>query len=90
MCITPLDQVSEFSFGAVMLTVSARQLLVLLDHLALGRQLESRVEQRTVELHHQAFHDGLTGLANRALFSKYLDDAVQEREGNLPLALRCC
>jgi diguanylate cyclase (GGDEF)-like protein len=76
-----LDEVSEFSFGAVVLTMSARQLLVLLDHLALGRQLESKVEQRTVELHHQAFHDGLTGLANRALFNKYLDDAVQEREG---------
>ncbi len=76
-----LDEVSEYSFGAVMLTVSVRQLLVLLDHLALGRELESKVAQRTFELHHQAFHDGLTGLANRALFNKYLDDAVQERNG---------
>ncbi len=76
-----LDVVSEFSFGAVVLMMSTRQLLVLLDHLALDRQLESKVEQRTLELHHEAFHDGLTGLANRALFNKYLDDAVQEREG---------
>jgi diguanylate cyclase (GGDEF)-like protein len=77
-----LDRVSQISFVAVVLTMAVRQLLVLRDHLALSRQLESKVEQRTVELRHQAFHDGLTGLANRALFNQYLDDAIQSRNGS--------
>jgi len=77
-----LDRVSEISFMAVILTMTTRQLLVLLDHFALGRQLEIKVEERTSELQHQAFHDGLTGLANRALFNRYLDNAIEKRAGS--------
>ena len=77
-----LDGTSQIIFVVVVLTMSARQFLVLLDHLALSRQLETKVEQRTSELNHQAFHDGLTGLANRALFNRFLDSAVQGQEGS--------
>jgi len=76
-----LDAVAEVSFGAVVVTMSARQFLVLVDHFSLSRQLQIKVEQRTSELQYQVFHDGLTGLANRALFNRYLDDAVRDREG---------
>ena len=76
-----LDRMSQISFMAVILTMSARQFLVLLDHFNLSHQLEAKVEERTLELQHQAYHDGLTGLANRALFNRYLDDAIEERGG---------
>jgi diguanylate cyclase (GGDEF)-like protein len=35
------------------------------------------------QLHHQAFHDPLTDLANRSLFINQVRDALEEREGNL-------
>ncbi len=48
-----------------------------------GLVLNSRdvTEQKALEdqLRHQAFHDPLTGLANRALFSEHLDHAVRRR-----------
>ena len=48
-----------------------------------GLVLNSRdiTDQKTLEeqLRHQAFHDPLTGLANRALFSEHLDHAVRRR-----------
>ncbi len=67
---------------AVVLTMSARQFLVLVDHFNLSHQLEGKVEERTLELVHQAYHDGLTGLANRSLFNRYLDEAIEERDGS--------
>jgi diguanylate cyclase (GGDEF)-like protein len=76
-----LDRMSQISFVALVLTLSARQFLVLVDHFALSRQLEIKVEERTLELQHQAYHDGLTGLANRALFNRYLNDAIDKRGG---------
>lgn len=48
-----------------------------------GLVLNSRdvTDQRAVEdqLRHQAFHDPLTGLANRALFAEHLERAVRRR-----------
>ena len=48
-----------------------------------GLVLNSRdvTDQRALEdqLRHQAFHDPLTGLANRALFAEHLDRAVRRR-----------
>ncbi len=66
---------------AVILTMSARQFLVLAEHFSLSHQLEIKVEERTLALQHQAYHDGLTGLANRALFNQYLDEAIENRGG---------
>ncbi len=77
-----LDRMSQISFMAVVLTMSARQFLVLLDHFNLSHQLEAKVEERTLELEHQAYHDGLTGLANRALFNRHLADAIDKRGGS--------
>ena len=60
-----VDPVTEVT-GAVALTlVFARQLLVLADNRTLVRAIQ-----------HQAFHDPLTGLANRALFADRLARAT--------------
>ena len=58
-----------FADGAAVL---ARQFVMLRDNLALGRT----VRQREAQLQHQAFHDALTGLANRALFLDRLGHAL--------------
>ncbi len=54
--------------GAVVALALLLQLIVAYENHALTSALEQRVKQRTDELQHQAFHDPLTGLANRALF----------------------
>jgi len=41
-------------------------------------QLETLVKERTSEMHYQAFHDKLTGLANRALFWDRLGFALNK------------
>jgi diguanylate cyclase (GGDEF)-like protein len=74
----PLNRLSQITFIMVILALAARQFLVLLDYFALSRSLETKVEERTFELQHQASHDGLTGLGNRALFNRYLDAAIED------------
>ena len=49
-------------------------------------RLEQAVLQLSVlqeQLHHQAYHDPLTNLANRSLFSDKVRDAIAERRGEL-------
>jgi diguanylate cyclase (GGDEF)-like protein len=49
--------------------------------LSRGAFLEEQVKNEDLlgDLRHQAFHDGLTGLANRALFSERLEHALDRR-----------
>ncbi|WP_157442001.1 GGDEF domain-containing protein [Actinoplanes awajinensis] len=68
------DRLSAFLsvlLGTVLLLVLARQLVALRDNTALSRDLHrvvAELRERENELHHLAYHDPLTGLANRALF----------------------
>jgi diguanylate cyclase (GGDEF)-like protein len=69
---------------AVVGLVILRQLVTLMDNTRLLRQVTESQRQ----LAHQAFHDPLTGLANRALFLARLTDAVAVRDrGHRPLML---
>jgi diguanylate cyclase (GGDEF)-like protein len=70
--------------AAVMMTMLLRQHLMLRHNAELTSALAGREEQ----LLHQAFHDGLTGLANRALFRDRLTHALELHQRDLrPLAM---
>ncbi|KAA2261913.1 GGDEF domain-containing protein [Solihabitans fulvus] len=69
---------------AVIVLVILRQLITLMDNIRLLERLHD--SQR--RLAHQAFHDPLTGVANRSLFQERLAAAVAGRHGTCrPLAL---
>jgi diguanylate cyclase len=73
-----------WTFVALVLLIVGRQLLTVLDNQALNRRLAAMVG----ELEHQAFHDGLTNLANRALFRERVAHALRRRsQAGTPLAL---
>jgi diguanylate cyclase (GGDEF)-like protein len=61
---------------------------VALENGQLGRSLKSVSEEKE-QLQYQAFHDPLTGLANRALFLDRVGHALSRRprEGNVPVVL---
>ncbi|WP_367128882.1 diguanylate cyclase [Saccharothrix sp. HUAS TT1] len=68
----PLDAVEIGCGFTVFVAVILRQLVTLVDNTRLVLLL--RESERT--LTHQAHHDALTGLANRALFENRLDEAL--------------
>jgi diguanylate cyclase (GGDEF)-like protein len=73
-----------WTFVALVLLIVGRQLLTVLDNQALNRRLAAMVGR----LEHQAFHDGLTGLPNRALFRERVGHALRRRsQAGTPLAL---
>jgi GGDEF domain-containing protein len=61
-----------WTFVALVLLIVGRQLVTVLDNQALNRRLAAMVG----ELEHQAFHDGLTNLPNRALFRERVGHAA--------------
>ena len=72
-----LDTVAAFATSGVVVALVGRQMLVLLEN----RTLMSRIA-------HQAFHDELTGHANRALFGDRLSHALDLHRRDLrPVAL---
>ena len=68
---------TEFSIGALLIAILlVRQALVLLDNARLTRSLADSMAR----LEHQALHDPLTGLPNRALFNDRLGVALSRTE----------
>ena len=66
----PIDEL--LMAAALVLLLIARQYLTMRQN----QRLTSALERQEAQLRHQAFHDGLTGLANRALFRNRLEHAV--------------
>jgi diguanylate cyclase (GGDEF)-like protein len=63
----------------LVLLVVVRQVATLRDNVTLTRRLETSVRElklREEQLRHLAFHDPLTGLANRALFHDRVEHAI--------------
>ncbi|MDQ2755498.1 MAG: GGDEF domain-containing protein [Actinomycetota bacterium] len=81
------DQVTLSAAAFVTAALMGRQLLAVLDNRALVRQV--LVAQQ--ELRHQAFHDPLTGLANRAMFGDRLRHSLDLHQRDLrPLSVLYC
>jgi diguanylate cyclase (GGDEF)-like protein len=70
-----LDRVIVVAGGVLIGLVLARQLLTLVEN----NRLVETVQLREEELRHQAFHDPLTGLANRLLFNDRMEHQVSLR-----------
>lgn len=68
-----VDRPSVALSTVVLVLVLARQFTTLTDN----RELARIVNARETELRHQAFYDGLTGLANRALFINRVRHALE-------------
>jgi diguanylate cyclase (GGDEF)-like protein len=80
----------QVEFGLYALTVA---LVLLRQHTVVkeNAMLVTALSQHEAELQHQAFHDGLTGLANRALFHNRLVHALDlHRRDRRGLAVLFC
>ncbi|CAI7979090.1 Diguanylate cyclase [Frankia sp. Hr75.2] len=67
-----LDRFEIFGMTALLLLALIRQMITLAENARLLNEVRIRERQ----LHNQAFHDPLTGLANRALFTRRLHRAL--------------
>jgi diguanylate cyclase (GGDEF)-like protein len=82
-----LNRVSLGVTGIALVAVLGRQLLIVLDN----RRLAAGLIARQDELHFQAFHDALTGLANRALFYDRVGHALALHRRDLrPVSVVFC
>ena len=81
------DRLTLSAAALVIVALLVRQLLAVLDNRRLVRQLVDAQH----ELRYQAFHDPLTGLANRALFANRLRHGLELHRRDLrPLSLLYC
>ncbi|MEX5632636.1 diguanylate cyclase domain-containing protein [Parafrankia sp. FMc2] len=69
---TPLNRVETYGVVSLLLLAFTRQMITMAEN----THLLAEVRKREKQLNYQAFHDPLTGLANRALFARRLQHEV--------------
>ncbi|MCK9904736.1 GGDEF domain-containing protein [Frankia sp. Cpl3] len=69
---TPLNRVEAYGAVSLLLLAFTRQMITMAEN----TRLLAEVRKREKQLNYQAFHDPLTGLANRALFARRLQHEV--------------
>jgi len=69
----PLDRLETLGILGLLLVALVRQMVTLAEN----TRLLAGIREHERLLHHQAFHDPLTGLANRALFTRRLRRALE-------------
>ncbi|SQD95292.1 Diguanylate cyclase [Parafrankia sp. Ea1.12] len=69
---TQVDRFETCGIAGLLLVALVRQMVTLVEN----ARLLAGIRDQERELHHQAFHDPLTGLANRALFTRRLQRAL--------------
>jgi diguanylate cyclase (GGDEF)-like protein len=75
---TPLDRFEAYGMVGLLLVALIRQMITLAEN----TWLLSEIREREQQLRYQAFHDPLTGLANRALFNRRLQRAMAPAPGD--------
>nr|MBA2767933.1 EAL domain-containing protein [Sporichthyaceae bacterium] len=65
--------------AAVMVVLLLARVSSLMVDLAEQRRLRLELQHLAETLRHRAFHDALTGLANRALFTEHIESALRQR-----------
>ncbi|MDT3442265.1 diguanylate cyclase domain-containing protein [Pseudofrankia sp. BMG5.37] len=82
---TPISSVERDGLLGLLVVVLIRQVLTLRDN----ARLLASIQASRRDLHYQASHDPLTGLANRALFTDRLRHTLTQRDDR-PFALLFC
>lgn len=67
-----VSRLQRIETGVLVVTL----LTLLLEALLIFRPMDRELRRRSDQLHHEAFHDSLTGLPNRALFMERLGQAI--------------
>ncbi|WP_235498300.1 diguanylate cyclase [Frankia sp. R43] len=84
LVVVPAARRDDLDGTTVLLAITLAALVVIRQMITVGQNARLLVKVRAAHrrLHYQALHDPLTGLANRALFTTELTEAVEEHHSH--------